>query len=72
VKDSFYEELERVFDMFPRYMTILLGYFDAKVGREDFLNRQLEMKVYTKLAMVMELDRQYISYSYTSRKPMIQ
>jgi endonuclease/exonuclease/phosphatase family metal-dependent hydrolase len=36
VKDSFYEELERVFDKFPKYHTkILLGDFNAKVGRED-------------------------------------
>jgi hypothetical protein len=36
IKDSFYEELGRVFDHFPRYdMKILLGDFNAKVGRED-------------------------------------
>jgi hypothetical protein len=36
VKDSFYEELERVFDKFPKYhMKILLGDFNAKVGKED-------------------------------------
>jgi hypothetical protein len=36
VKDSFYVELERVFDKFPKYhMKIQLGYFIAKVGRED-------------------------------------
>jgi hypothetical protein len=36
VKDSFYEELGRVFDQFPRYnMKILLGEFNAKVGREN-------------------------------------
>jgi hypothetical protein len=36
IKDSFYEELEQVFDQFPRYhMKILLGDFSAKVGRED-------------------------------------
>jgi hypothetical protein len=36
IKDSFYEEVEQVFDQFPRYyMKILLGYFNAKVGRED-------------------------------------
>jgi hypothetical protein len=36
VKDSFYEELGRVFDQFPRYdLKILLGDFNAKVGRED-------------------------------------
>jgi hypothetical protein len=35
-KDSFYEELEGVFDQFPKYhMKILLGDFYAKVGRED-------------------------------------
>jgi exonuclease III len=36
IKDSFYGELEQVFDQFPRYcMKILLGYFNAKVGRGD-------------------------------------
>jgi hypothetical protein len=36
VKDSFYKELERVFDKFPEYhMKILLGDFNAKVCRED-------------------------------------
>jgi hypothetical protein len=34
VKHSFYEELERVFDKFPKYhMKILLGGFIAEVGR---------------------------------------
>jgi hypothetical protein len=37
MKDIFYDELERVFDKFPKYhMKILLGNFNAKVGREDF------------------------------------
>jgi exonuclease III len=36
VKNSFYEELERIFDKFPKYhMKILLGDLNAKVGRED-------------------------------------
>jgi hypothetical protein len=36
IKDSFYKELEEVFDQFPRYhMKILMGVFNAKVGRED-------------------------------------
>jgi hypothetical protein len=36
VKDSFYEELGRVSDQFPMYdMKILLGDFNAKVGREN-------------------------------------
>jgi hypothetical protein len=43
IKDSFYEELEEVFDQFPRYhMNILMGNFSAKVGREKgrtFLNQ---------------------------------
>jgi exonuclease III len=35
IKDRFYEELEQVFDTFPRYhIKILLGYFNVKVGRE--------------------------------------
>jgi hypothetical protein len=40
VKDSFYEELERIFDKFPKYrMEILLGDFNAKVGREDIFKK---------------------------------
>jgi hypothetical protein len=36
VKDSFCEEIGHVFDQFPRYgMKILLGDFNAKVGRES-------------------------------------
>jgi hypothetical protein len=36
VKDSFDKEQARVFDKFPKYhMSILLGDFIAKVGRED-------------------------------------
>jgi hypothetical protein len=36
VKDSFYEELEWVFDKFPEYhTTVLLGFFSDKVDRED-------------------------------------
>jgi hypothetical protein len=36
VKDSFYEELERVFDKFSEYhMKILLGDFSAIISRED-------------------------------------
>jgi exonuclease III len=36
VKNSFYEELERVFDKIPKYfMKIVLGDFNAKVDRED-------------------------------------
>jgi hypothetical protein len=42
VKDSFYEELERVFDTFPKYHTkILLGDFNTKVGREDIFKKPI-------------------------------
>jgi hypothetical protein len=35
-KDSFYEELERIFNKFSKYhLKILLGGFNAKDGRED-------------------------------------
>ena len=35
-KDRFYEKLEHVFDHFPKYhMKMLLGEFNAKVGREN-------------------------------------
>jgi endonuclease/exonuclease/phosphatase family metal-dependent hydrolase len=35
IKDWFYETLEQVFDQFSRYhMKILLGDFNAKVGRK--------------------------------------
>jgi len=34
--NGFYKELEQVFDHFPKYhMKILLGDFNAKVGREN-------------------------------------
>jgi hypothetical protein len=46
-----YDELEHVFDKFPKYhMNILLGDFKAKkwVGK-TFSNQRLGMRVYTKL-----------------------
>jgi hypothetical protein len=35
VKDSFYEEVEHVFDKFHKYHMKILLDFNAKVGRED-------------------------------------
>ena len=36
---DFYEESEQVFDHFPKYhMKMLLGDFNAKVGRENIAN----------------------------------
>jgi exonuclease III len=43
VKDSFYKELESVFDKFLKYhMKILLGDFNAKVGKEDIFKLTIE------------------------------
>jgi exonuclease III len=45
MKDSFYEELECVFNNFPKYHTkILLGDFNAKIGREDIFKPTLGNK----------------------------
>jgi hypothetical protein len=42
MKDDFYEELERVFDKFPKYhMKLLLGVFNPKIGREDILKQKI-------------------------------
>jgi hypothetical protein len=57
VRDSFDKELEHVFDKFPKYVSyeILLGDFNAKVGKEEILNRQPGIKVYIQLVMIMQL-----------------
>jgi hypothetical protein len=34
-KDSFYKELEHVFDQLPKYHIKILWYFNAEVARED-------------------------------------
>jgi hypothetical protein len=45
-----------VFDEFPKYhMTILLGGFSAKIGREDIFRPTVGVRVYTKLVLIMEL-----------------
>jgi hypothetical protein len=42
VKNSFYEELDRVFDKFAKYhMKIVLGDFNAKVGREGIFKQTI-------------------------------
>ena len=42
LKDSFYEELEEVFDHFLKYdMKILLGDFNTKVGRENIFKPRI-------------------------------
>jgi hypothetical protein len=40
VKESFYGELEQIFDQFPRcHKKIFLGAFNAKAGREDIFKK---------------------------------
>jgi hypothetical protein len=57
LKDSFYDELEHIFNKFPKCnKKILLREFNAKVGREDFLKWQFGMKVYIKLVMIIQLE----------------
>jgi exonuclease III len=54
IKDIFYEQLEQVFDQFPMYhMKILLGDFNAKVGREAIFKSIMVMRVYMKPVMIM-------------------
>jgi hypothetical protein len=50
-------EIEQVFDNFLRFrMNILLGEFNANVGRENFSNRQLGMRGYIGMVMIMVLE----------------
>jgi hypothetical protein len=45
-KDSFYDELDHVFDHFPKYhMKILLGGFNAKSGRENIFKPTIEKEI---------------------------
>jgi exonuclease III len=56
-KDSYYEELGRVFDQFRRYNTkIILDDFKAQVCRKKISNQRSETTVYMKLIMKMELE----------------
>jgi hypothetical protein len=52
VKDSFYEELERVFDIFPK---ILVQDFNAEVGREDIFKPTIGNESLQEISMIMEL-----------------
>jgi hypothetical protein len=56
-KDSFYEELEQVFNHFSKKsMKILLGDINANVGRENILKPTMGMKVYIRIVMIMVLE----------------
>jgi hypothetical protein len=57
MKDSFHEELERVFDKFSKYhMNILLRDFNAKVGREDIFKPKIRNVSVHKMIMIMVLE----------------
>ena len=56
-KDSFYDELEQVFDYFPKYhMNMLLGDINAKVGRENIFKPTIGQKISIRIVMIMGLD----------------
>jgi exonuclease III len=56
-KESFYEELEQVFDHLPKcHMKMLLRDFNAKVGRENIFNQQRDRRVSIRIVMIMGLD----------------
>ena len=55
-KDSFYEELEQVFDHFPRHHMKILLDLNEKLGKENISSRQLGMRVYIRTVMIMELE----------------
>jgi hypothetical protein len=59
VKGRFYEELEQVFDKFPNYhMKILVGTFNAKVGRDDIFKPTIGNERITVIQMVKLLTYQ--------------
>jgi hypothetical protein len=51
MKDRFYEKLEQVFDKFPKCnMKILLGVFNAKVGRKDIFKPNMGNENYHEIS----------------------
>jgi hypothetical protein len=56
-KDSFYQELGQAFYHSPKYsMKILLGDFNAKWGERILSNRQLGMRAYIRIVMIMGIE----------------
>jgi exonuclease III len=58
-KNSFYEELEQVFDHFPKYhMKIMLGDFNAKLGRQDIFKPTIwnegKLSIWSRLEIRMQ------------------
>jgi hypothetical protein len=55
MKDSFYGELERVFDKFPNYHLKFLGDFSPKVGKEDIIKPTTGNESLHEIVMTVEL-----------------
>jgi hypothetical protein len=56
MRDSFYEELGRVFAKPPEYnVKILLGNFNYKIGKENFFKPTIGNENLTKVVMIMVL-----------------
>jgi hypothetical protein len=57
-KNRLYKELEQVFDHFPKWhMKILLGNFNAKVGREDIFKPTKLNRVYFRIVLTNVLEQ---------------
>ena len=57
LKHSFFYELEQVFHHFPKYrMKILLGDFNANVGRENVFKPKTGNNSYIRIVMIMVLN----------------
>jgi hypothetical protein len=55
--ESFYEEVEQVFNHFRKYhMKILVGDFESKVGGENIFNQLWGMGEYNRIVMIMVLE----------------
>jgi hypothetical protein len=50
----FYNELELVFDQFPKYHKKILLYFSAKVGREDISKPAFRNQILHEMVMGLE------------------
>jgi hypothetical protein len=56
VKDSFYEEMERVFDKFSKYHMKILLDFNAKVDREEIFRPSIGNESLREISMIIKLN----------------
>jgi hypothetical protein len=73
VKHNFYEEVECVFDKFPKYhMTVLLGDFNSKIGREVIFKLTVE-KISVKSTMFLNCNiHKYTWTSPNGQRPFLK